>query len=373
MTAYLFLEPLDVLYLRGNKLFGDPGSFGESFVPPWPSVAAGALRSALLAHKGIDPAAFARGEVADADLGTPTSPGPFTVTAFHLAWRSSGGTVEPLYTPPADLTIKDADGRVVEVLRTRPQSLAAGLVSSAPLPQVPVLAEKERGKAASGYWLTQQGFARYLDGETPGPADLLASRDLWKFDDRVGVGLNAELRRADDGRLFSVRAVAFERDVGFLVGVDGARLPEFASVRLGGDGRAATLQPAPVEMPQPDLDALCATRRCRIVLTAPAVFANGWLPSGTEADGTFRLGDVVGRIVCAAVPRAEVVSGFDLAQWQPKAARRAAPAGSVYWVEDLQATPQALRKLVERGLWADESDNPSRRAEGFNRFTFAAY
>lgn len=43
MTAYRFLEPLDVLFLRGNKLFGDPGSYGASLVPPWPSVAAGAL------------------------------------------------------------------------------------------------------------------------------------------------------------------------------------------------------------------------------------------------------------------------------------------------------------------------------------------
>jgi CRISPR-associated protein Cmr3 len=50
----LFIEPLDVLFLRGNKLFGDPGSFGESLVPPWPSVAAGAIRSALLAHKRVD-------------------------------------------------------------------------------------------------------------------------------------------------------------------------------------------------------------------------------------------------------------------------------------------------------------------------------
>ena len=32
----VFIEPLDVLVLRGNKLFGDPGSYGESLVPPWP-------------------------------------------------------------------------------------------------------------------------------------------------------------------------------------------------------------------------------------------------------------------------------------------------------------------------------------------------
>ena len=29
-----FIEPLDLLFLRGNKLFGDPGSFGESLVRP---------------------------------------------------------------------------------------------------------------------------------------------------------------------------------------------------------------------------------------------------------------------------------------------------------------------------------------------------
>ena len=56
-----FIEPLDVLFLRGNKLFGDPGSYGEALIPPWPSAAAGALRSRLLADAGVDLAAFARG------------------------------------------------------------------------------------------------------------------------------------------------------------------------------------------------------------------------------------------------------------------------------------------------------------------------
>ena len=63
MSTSVFIEPLDVLFLRGNKLFGDPGSFGEAMIPPWPSVAAGALRSRMLADAGIDLAAFARGEV----------------------------------------------------------------------------------------------------------------------------------------------------------------------------------------------------------------------------------------------------------------------------------------------------------------------
>jgi CRISPR-associated protein Cmr3 len=79
------------------------------------------------------------------------------------------------------------------------------------------------------------------------------------------------------------------------------------------------------------------------------------------------------RLACAAVPRAEIVSGWDLAQRQPKPAQRVAPAGSVYWLDELDATPQALGKLAEQGLWAAADENPQRRAEGFNRFSFAAW
>ena len=80
-----------------------------------------------------------------------------------------------------------------------------------------------------------------------------------------------------------------------------------------------------------------------------------------------------GRLVCAAVPRAEVISGWDLARWQPKPAQRAAPAGSVYWLEELEATPVQLGKLADHGLWPESGYASQRRAEGFNRFVFATY
>jgi CRISPR-associated protein Cmr3 len=113
-----------------------------------------------------------------------------------------------------------------------------------------------------------------------------------------------------------------------------------------------------------------------LVLTTPGLFQRGWLPTGmiVDADGTFRfdLHGVRARLVCAAVPRPEVISGFDLATWRPKPALRAAPAGSVYWLDEVEAAPEALRKLAEIGLWPNDLYNDARRAEGFNRLTFAA-
>jgi len=374
-----FIDPLDVLFLRGNKLFGDPGSYGESLVPPWPSVVAGALRSRILTDDHVDLAAFAAGKVQHPTLGTPTALGAFTVTAFQLARRFADSRVERLIAPPADLVIGEADHGVPVPRRLTPTPLATGLAASNALPLIPVVAEAERSKPVSGYWLTESGWQAYLDGRTPAPSDLVRSSALWAIDHRVGVGLDAERGRATDGRLFSVQAVAMQKrensgfDVGFTASVCGAVLPKKGLLRLGGDGRGAALHAATVADPHADLAVLCQQRRCRIVLTTPGVFADGWRLPGCDAEGRFNLRGVRGKLTCAAVPRSETVSGWDLARHQPKPAQRVAPSGSVYWLDELDADPAALGKLAADGLWAEPCEDATRRAEGFNRFVFAAY
>ena len=112
------------------------------------------------------------------------------------------------------------------------------------------------------------------------------------------------------------------------------------------------------------------------MLTTPGLFKRGWLPTGVSAVDkaySFDLHGVHARLAAAAVPRAEVVSGFDLASSQPKPAWRAAPAGSVYWLDEIDATAQSLGNLAQAGLWPSELHDDVRRAEGFNRITLAAY
>jgi len=365
-----FIEPLDVLILRGNKLFGDAGSYGESLLPPWPSVAAGALRSWLLVHDGVDLPAFAGGHVKHPTLGTPAAPGPFTLAGFQLA-RRHDKVIERLFAPPADLLIHGDDSP--QASRLQPATPATGLQGSAPLSQWPALALDSRAKPASGWWLRESGWKKYLHGDVLSKHDLVHSRDLYGFDLRVGVGLDAQRRAASDGALFSTQTVALRTDVGFVADVLGAQLPDRGVVRLGGDGRGAAVtriqQGAP---PICDNDKLLKARRARIVLTSPGRFEGGWRLPGCAEDGQFELAGVRGRIVAAALPRAQVISGFDLAHHQPKPAERFAPAGSVYWLDDLQCSqPDALRKLADRGLWPEQGDHDPRRAEGFNRFVFA--
>lgn len=369
-----FIAPLDVLFLRGNQLFGAPGSYGESLMPPWPSVAAGAIRSRILADAGIDLAAFGKGQQPHPELGTPTKPGSFVLQAFHVARQQDNKQVEMLLAPPADLALHD-EGNSVRAQRLTPTALPK-LDTSGPLPLLPVLAQKDRSKAASGWWLRQDGWQKYLNGHTPDGSDFVKTSDLWSMDERVGVGLSEGTRSAEDGKLFTSRAVALKKDVGFVATVAGAQLPDGGLLRLGGDGRAASIGPADMAWPQPDVERIAREGRCRIVLTSPGLFTQGWLPNGfTAADGSYRfdLHGVQGRLVAASVARSEVVSGWDLAQRQPKPAQRIAPTGSVYWLDGLHASPDALRKLAAAGLWSEPCEDVHRRAEGFNRFSLALY
>lgn len=375
--SFRFITPLDVLFLRGNQSFGDPGSYGDSVMPPWPSVAAGAIRSRILTDDQIDLGAFAAGKLEHPSLGSPAQPGSFVLSAFQVARKLNEQTIELLIAPPADLFISTDEQGKPGAQRLTPTAPAQGIATSSPLPLLPVLAQDERSKAASGWWLTHSGWQKYLNGELPTHTDLVPTSTLWAMDERIGVGLSADTRSAEEHKLFTNRAVAMKADIGFVAAITGATPPADGLLRLGGDGRAASIQPADLQWPEPDYSLIASQRRCRLVLTSPGLFTQGWLPNGctSEQDGAirFELCGVKGRLIAASVARSEVISGWDLARWQPKPAQRTAPGGSVYWLEDLQASADALHQLVTHGLWGTPCEDGARRAEGFNRLSLAVF
>lgn len=373
-----FLQPLDVLVFRGNRLFGGPGAHGEALMPPWPSVFAGALRSQLLAATGTDLTAFASGQLADHVLGTPTAPRGMRVLGVNLARRSAQGQLQRLYRAPADVVVHaHADGRL-QVACSRPVDLP--LPGSAVLPKVAVLAAAA-AKPEGGIFLDEAGWQRYLQGDAPKSEQLHRSSELWSSEIRTGVGLDTRRRAAADGQLFTSEVICFhhrdDAETGFAVDYDGLDDEHAAllhgTVRLGGEGRSATAMPATPAQTPIDPDQLLAAGRCRIVLTTPGLFADGWCPFALDQARRFEFQGLRGRLVCAAVARAETVSGWDLAKGCPKPAERVAPTGSVYWIEDLEGSADALGKLSTAGLWPQLDHTAARRFEGYNRFAFAHY
>ena len=391
-TTYYFVEPLDVLMVRGNKSFGGAGQHGEAVMPPWPSLFAGAFRSALLGDDADKLSRFvsigtdkniaeedrrarmrdALGEALFATLGTPTEPGDFRITWLSLA--SANGGVQPVMPLPADLAAF-SDASVPPLAALQPARRPAGSAASDELPLTAFLRVGKQVKPEGGRWLDGAGITDHLAGTLPKAT--LHTSALFKRETRLGIALNAESRTAENGALYTTEAISFCDDAGFLVGIEGDHglLQNEGLLRLGGDGKAAHYRQVDGFVP-PSAPLLTLGGCFRLILATPGIFSGGWLPErvSKQANGSHRvIGDgFTARLVCASVARHDVISGWDLANWQPKAAQRVAPAGSVYWFDDLQGDTGKLAEWVTGGLWGENADK-QRRAEGFNRAWLAAW
>ncbi len=415
MSIACFIDPVDVLYIRGNRLFGGAGEHGEALMPPWPSVASGAIRSHVLVRHDVpleDYAMGLEGLLKDdlAVLGTPAEPGSFRLRWFSPAVREAE-ELRPFLPLPQDVFLADDDK--AEPVMLHPAKLPDGVASSAPLEKLALLKTDRPAKPKKGMWLNAEGIARWVAGQPISRRDIADSGTLYKLDPRLGIARDIATGSVEEGKLYTSETVAFCRDLheqegmtaGFLALVEGAdaAIVHDGLLRFGGDGRAARLNKnVDWQPPEPDDVAwqrIEQEKACRLMLVTPGLLPDGWRLPGMQDDGTWRgPAGLTGRVAAAAVARAQVVSGWDLTALtdprrrnkerrapgtgHPKPAQRAVPVGSVYWLEGLEGDIRGgLEKLLQEGLWAclpgDEWDRTmanwrQRRAEGFNNVLIGA-
>ena len=143
---------------------------------------------------------------------------------------------------------------------------------------------------------------------------------------------------------------------------------------MGGERRLARWFPAErdwPQMPSEFFEKIVQTRRARLILMTPAIFEHGALPGWNGAAWPLG-GNVKATVQAAAVPRPEIVSGWDLAadngegkpKGRPKPTRRLAPAGSVYFL-NLEGDPESLHAWCEATWLACTSDDEQDRRDGF--------
>ena len=369
------IQPLDVLMLRGNKSFGDSGEHGAASMPPNPSVLAGALRSFWLADLGCDFNAFKAAtpeqypEPIRSQLGTPTAPRGFRLAHTGLACCVQGQW-QRIFPLPTDLVVqkdtKDAKEPAIHALK--PQPMPAELMSQLAEGQYVPMLQAPAGKPESKYWLNEQGYHLYLNHQIEQITfdHLVDVATLWKKEYRLGIALDSKLRTASDGQLYTTEAIALCEGVQLVADIQGAPdFPTNGNLRLGGDGRGAGFETGTLK-PLPNVQAKAITSgKLKLVLTSPAVFANGWkLPSQAD-DGRIQFAGGSARVVTASVPRHHVISGWNLAEWKPKPAERVVPMGSVYWLDELQVEAGTSLQDALQALLLQDTD-PQRCAEGYN-------
>jgi len=310
MTVWRAIWPLDVLYLRGNRLFGGGGDHSEALMPPWPSVFAGAIRSRMLMDAGVDLGKFTdeRAEapaVLTTVLGTPSKPGTFRIAGMALVAPGGNGVTRAVFPLPADLAVTRKTGEPIEITRLAPRPWPEGVSTSVSTAKAMVLCRAEPAKAEAGYWLTAEGFGAWLRGGTPAPRQLVHCSALWKPDPRLGIALDRSTRTSAKGKLYTSDTVAMVRGTGFLVSIAGAgeeQVPSSGLLRLGGDGRGAEITRWTGDMPEGVNPA--EGEPFALYLETPGLFPSGWVPPGVDP-ATLRLEapGVSGRLAAASVPR----------------------------------------------------------------------
>ncbi len=396
LSPYL-VEPRDPLIARDGR----PSALGrfESLAFPYPSVVAGAARTRMASPRG----AFEH-----------PNPRQLLEIAVHgpllAELHGEGDGVSSLLAPaPLDALLYGAaeeetpekDEVVLHRLRPRPLEKGAGTDTLSERGLVPVETDPPvRGKPYAKpprYW-RWQAFEDWLVSPGNQACVSVASLGIDSFPEerRAHLAMRRGERVGEDGALFETAGYRF------LSGAKGKLAPRrFAlalragkgdgdlSLRrelapLGGERRLARWRPADRDWPEPPtglFETIALRGHARLILLTPAVFREGALPGW---NGSFLpvagCENVRVAIRAAIVPRAEVVSGWDLTidngrgkkRGRPKPSRRLAPAGSVYFV-DFNGTEEEIRRWC-RSVWlAPTSDAPQDRRDGFGLAALGAW
>lgn len=341
MTQFV-LRPRDGLTLKDARGFNVAGGDGaKSLAWLWPTTLAGSVRTAV----GVSSGYSLQGDPRWAALRDSVSiQGPLPVTFDGQSWQ-------PVFPAPADAIRwrTKGDPETLDVEWLRPKARSSGAVvrgswrgadeeikaTEGLLVAAPIRADKP---ATMPRWWSREQFVAWLQNcRIPKDSHPVCEPPV-RGD--FHVVMNPETGKSKEGGLFSVETLEPVATDGSEWGVWGSaseRVDTSRPWRLGGEARfaaAESLAVNPFEFPA-SLD-WATTKRLRLLLLTPAVFRAGWRPDWLEP----RAGEFVGEwagleltLRAAFVPRSEAISGWDLVARGPRASRRMAPAGSVYYFE----------------------------------------
>ncbi|HEX3555843.1 MAG TPA: type III-B CRISPR module-associated protein Cmr3 [Thermoanaerobaculia bacterium] len=387
MSVWL-IEPLDPLIARDGR----PAAVGRFTTTgfPYPSMVAGAVRTRMGSENG----AFTLEGDALKELTKKVH-----VRGPLLAELSpDDGTVDQWLAPaPRDAVFLEEKGVIARrCLAPRPLDAGQSLDSLVEKGLLPLgfQGDSVHGKPPKDIpsfwsWCTFASWLSAPKDQTGVDLSSLGTKPL-PVETRVHLALQSGERVGIDGMLFQTSGLRFLQEgktrlaprrfalslqcQGATVAGRSLELHE-QTAPLGGERRLARWSPASEnwpEMPGNMKETIVATRHARLILLTPAMFKNGSLPAWNDQDWPLG-GPIKAKVRAAAVPRPEVVSGWDLAadngpdkpKGRPKPTRRLAAAGSVYFLDLEGGTVQDVERWCEDTWLACVSDDEQSRRDGF--------
>lgn len=319
-----------------------------SLFPPPIRTLAGAIRTYLGEQIGIDWKTLAS-DMPDFDYKTALG-GPDDLGQLQLNGPWIVHNDQRLYPAPLYLMHSNAMG-TDDIQRLQAGPAVHCDLGKVRLPQLP--------KDCKGYktleqrWLTAQGLAKCLNGETPAINDVITPDMLFSHEARLGIARDNIHRKVLDGKLYQTRHLRIKDNVHIeldLQGLDAALLARLgppqpaALLRLGGEGRMASLacrnnrEALPFAKPK-------TVETVLIHFLTAADFNGHWYPEDfqkveqnplTVWKGILNGIDLT--IEAAVIGKVQREGGWDMQQHQPRPVKSYIPAGSAWFCRLPQAT-----------------------------------
>ena len=312
---------------------GETHEAGSLIFPPIPETIIGALRTAILAQRGIDPKHIKDDQPLSGlpFWGTPEKPG-FGIVGPLL--KAKGVVLFPapaswFYFQPE----KDKPNLLVYEARPVGSEITPEETPPVKLPRnrsLWVKAPPEDIKPLSGrFWLTRKALeneghftlreVRDLGELSEDKALAVPTSLLIKTEERVGIARDNFRRTVKTGHLYAARHLRLERDVSLLVGLDSPLCPshlnEKGVFQLGGEGRLVRYG----LLPKDKVPQFPKTGSGRFMALSPLPYSRAE-----------KAGLLTGPYASGKLLR---VAGWDMKKGFHKPARAYFPAGAVFYAE----------------------------------------
>lgn len=325
----LVFDAIDTLFFRESRPMDALGE-AQSIFPPPVRTLAGAVRTLVGEHFKVRWHEFnqKQGEHPLAThIGDSESLGRLR---FQGAWLALAG--QRLYPAPLHLLVKD--NKLSGQLRLSKHTTWCDLGKNVRLPELPS-AEAKGSKPLENAWLTVQGLTAVLQGKLPEDTDIKKASELFQRESRLGIARNNATRSVQQGLLYQTQHIRPHPELSIELDVQGlpTEMPTQAIVRLGGEGRTASLYAKQPSNAFPPAEVSGSTFALYLLtpLYAPAHLGLQRQQHGVTTVWRGTLNGIALTLHGAITGKAQRVGGWDAAANKPRPVKSLVPAGSVFF------------------------------------------
>ncbi|HRJ53612.1 MAG TPA: type III-B CRISPR module-associated protein Cmr3 [Candidatus Thiothrix moscowensis] len=352
--ATLVFHATDTLFFRESRPMEALGEAQSVFPPPVRTLA-GAVRTLIGEHFDIQWREFDQKQEEHplaAHIGFGESLGKLR---FQGAWLACDG--ERLYPAPLHLMRK---GEKLFQLTLDAKTVRCDWGENVRLPKLPEGDEPKGSKPLENTWLTQAGLEAVLAGEKPSlekstkekpniKTQVYFADDLFEKESRLGIARDNATRSVQKGLLYQTQHIRPQNNLSIELDVEGLPddMPTQAMIRLGGEGRTASLRVKPADNIVPTAS-ISGTKFALYLLTplygSPCLDFHRKKCKPTVWQGT--LNGIALTLHGAITGKVQRVGGWDMAADKPRPVKSLIPAGSVFFCSvddgDIQAAINAF-------------------------------